>query len=68
MRFALGALLALLSQPALADELPFRAAERLSDAALAEIRGGFMVRGFDVRFGLTVESLVDGSPLLSSTM
>jgi hypothetical protein len=68
MRAALGALLTLLCQPALAEDLPFAAAARLPDAELAEIRGGFMVRGFDIRFGLTVESRVDGAPLLVSRM
>lgn len=68
MRLVLAALLVLLAQPALAESPGYAAAARLPDAALAEIRGGFMVRGFDIRFGLTVESRVDGAPLLASTL
>lgn len=67
MRFVLGALLAILAQPTLAADLPFARSARLADSQLADIRGGFVVRGFDLRFGLTVDSRLDGSPLLSST-
>lgn len=68
MRRALAALSLLLAQSAAAQEPAFPAAERLDDAALAEIRGGFVVRGFDVRFGLRVDSFVDGVPLLASDL
>ena len=68
MRFALAASLALLVQPSLAADLSFAPGARLSDAELSTMRGGFMARGFEIQFGLTIESSVDGAPLLSSRL
>ena len=68
MRLALAACLALLAQPSLAADQSFAPGARLSDAELAEMRGGFMVRGFEIQIGLTIDSSVDGAPLLSSSL
>lgn len=50
----------------MADEDPFRDLDPMPDSALDTARGGFRIGAFDILLGLTIQTLVDGSPVVEN--
>src|SRR5215470_17312242 len=58
--------------PALADAgaedmLDVSDLQRISDGSMQKLRGGFNVGGFDIRFGVTVTTTVNGATVLQTS-
>ena len=65
----LGALAFLSFAPAVAHAEPFERAPIVADGRLDEIRGGFLLpNGMDIGLGITVDTVIDGRPALSTVL
>lgn len=40
----------------------------MQDAEMADLRGGLAVAGFEIEFGATITTLLDGEPVLTTTL
>lgn len=60
--------LALAAAFALAPVLPLHAAQRLTDAELNEMRGGFSIDGVEISLGVVLRTVVDGRVALETRM
>jgi len=49
------------------DTLDVSNLERISDGSMQNLRGGFMVGGFDISFGVTVTTTVNGATVLQTS-
>lgn len=57
------------AQAAFAQTAPFEGAPVVTDATLADTSGGFLLpNGMDVRLGITIDTLIDGRPVLSTVL
>lgn len=65
----LGAILICAALPAAAEEdvLDLGGAQPLPNASLLSMRGGFMIGGFDISFGVTLKATVDGATELKTS-
>lgn len=65
----LGAMALLFFASAVAHAEPFARARMVADGQLDEVRGGFLLpNGMDINLGLTVDTMIDGRPVLSTVM
>jgi len=49
------------------DTLDVSNLERVSDGSMQNLRGGFMVGGFDISFGVTIKTTVNGATVLQTS-
>ena len=64
----LGAIFICAALPAAAEEdvLDLGGAQPLPNSSLLSMRGGFMIGGFDISFGVTIKATIDGATELKT--